>query len=247
MWFTSLRQKFTTQSNNKKITESKQIRSLVSKIQKSRAHLTIRVKDRRGTEHEFASFLLKIDRQLAQPRLVFDELFPLVGNRLLKVGDNFNVHLDSNGIVIEFAARILRVEHEQESALYYCTLPEHVSHQQRKAYRVKIQNKLDFPVMLMSDNRSAIKGNLGDLSHTGMRVDLYQSVNPPLQQGEIIQNCYVAIAKGKSLRFSAQIKHVGNHRSEERKYIGLHFTKFEKNGGQAISKLVLALQSKGKK
>ncbi|MBL4865110.1 MAG: flagellar brake protein [Pseudomonadales bacterium] len=248
MWFSNLRQKFTTQSNKKKITESKQIKSLLSKIQKARTHLTVNVEDRHGKAQDFASFLLKIDKQLVKPRLVFDELFPLTGNKLLKAGDDFNVHVDSNGIIIEFSARILRIEQEKNSALYYCDYPEKVTHeQQRKAYRVKIKNKLEFPVMLMSDNRSAIKGNLGDLSNTGMRVDLYQPVDPPLQKGEIIQNCYVAVAKGKSLKFSAQIKHIGTNRAEKRKFVGLHFTNLEKNGDQLISKLVLTLQSQGKK
>jgi len=247
MWFTNLRQKFTAQSNTKKITENRLIQVLLSKIQKARTHLTVRMPVN-GEVQEFASFLLRIDKQLNDPRLVFDELFPTTGNKFCKVGKSLNIHVESNGVIIDFSVIITHIENEDGAALYYCDYPEKISHkQQRKAYRVGIRNRLDFPVMLMSDNRSPIKGVLGDLSNNGMRVDITQNFQPPLQTGETFQNCYITLDNGETIQCAAQIKHIASNRMEQRKSIGLQITSYIKNGERIISKLVIELQTRGKR
>lgn len=215
--------------------------SVIERLVQARAPLSVQIEK---YQHKlYNSYLLKLDQESAEPRLLIDELMPLQANELTKVGAHLIVKSSHRGVEFKFKTQVLDIEKELNSTLYLTSLPDKIIQSQpRNAYRVAAKKFTKIPVSFASRGRGILKGTLSDLSNSGIGITVPKAIEPGLQANEFIDSCYITLDNGTSIEFSMQIKHVVYSNLDRSTYIGGRFTSFKRNNEKLMERLVAQLQ-----
>lgn len=211
-----------------------QIVSILNRLQRERALLTVRVP---GFNQEFRSAVLTVDGR--QRIVTLDELHPERGHELVGVDTELRILSRTNGIETRFQLRVAAVGIENGVYYYTTALPDEILyHQRRQFVRVPVRLTLQRRCRL-SDNERAIDIHLSDLSAGGFGA--YVRDGAEIRRGETLR-FEIELEGIEPLTGEVEIRHIHQDKAHRRLLMGTRFTGLQPRERSRIGRLVTALQ-----
>ena len=186
------------------IDNPQRIHSLLSQCAKQRVQLHFSL-NRRG--EFFSAELEKLDETHAC--LYFSELRPRLGQRLLRGTRRLQIFTQLNGSEINFEADVIRVKSALFRTRNCLAMPKKIKYfQRRQDHRVHISMAMDVHASINSSDGDALRGQIRDLSSSGMRVQFYQSTPGRFDQLPIVQDCVIALPEDEPIRCRFTVHHM---------------------------------------
>ena len=213
----------------------------LSRLASSRVPISIQIANH---QHKlFNSYFLNLYEKGGLCQLVLDELMPKQGNELIQPGQAIVISCSHQGVEYKFKTRIVEIERDKDSVLYFAEQPCKISKSQpRNAYRVPVKKFTSIPISIITKGRGILKGSLADISNSGVGISIPKSISPPIHNNERINSCYITLDNGETLEFSLQVKHVVFNSFDQSTYVGGSYLDFKKQSKRTLDKLVARLQ-----
>lgn len=154
-------------------------------------HLFVQVRLDKTQEVQ-RSMLLSLDSK--QHCLWLDQLMPRVG--LSRLHDAFwTVSWRDQGVMWRFQSRLLEVKGKFPDQTYKLAMPEKLLHHQRRgAFRVQLHHDQVVPVLICLPGGKRFKGDLNDLSATGLSASFTEpELSGLLPRGVKIEPCLIGL------------------------------------------------------
>ena len=136
----------------------------------------------------FQSYVIEVDRQ--KNRLILDEMIPNDAERFLQNGEPFRIEAFHEGVRVAWEClQAVQIAEHQGSRCYFCPIPQEVHyHQRRNAFRAQLKQSEQVRVELAGDKlRSAVAGQLLDISATGCKLRFPGDATHGLQTGQVYE------------------------------------------------------------
>jgi c-di-GMP-binding flagellar brake protein YcgR len=136
----------------------------------------------------FQSYVIEVDRQ--KNRLILDEMIPNDAERFLQNGEPFRIEAFHEGVRVAWEClQAVQIAEHQGSRCYFCPIPQEVHyHQRRNAFRAQLKQSEQVKVELAGDKlRSAVAGQLLDISATGCKLRFPGDATHGLQTGQVYE------------------------------------------------------------
>ncbi|MDQ2068499.1 flagellar brake protein [Natronospira bacteriovora] len=216
--------------------QTARIRQLLIRLRDQRSLLNARFQGRR---EKYGTLL--IDADLEKGELLFDELTPTDGDRLVRLHGRFQVvgHLD--GAEITFPVKVIRREVHDGLGCYRTTLPDTIRyHQRRRAFRVEVPARPPSRIVLATPEGAWFEGRLADISITGAGFQINTDKADELPEGTHCE-CHLDLPSG-TVETPAEIRFNKPITDSNRSRLGLQFTRIQPADRRRIEKFVVQLQ-----
>lgn len=218
------------------VDSASRIRQLLIRLRDQRSLLTATF---RGRSDAFGTLLLAVNPD--DDQLVFDELTPIDGDRLVRLHGEFRVSGQLDGAEISFPVTIKERDTDGEIASYTASIPHSVHyHQRRRAFRVEAPPRPDCRVVVTTGEGDWFEGVLADISITGIGFRMNGDKALGLPRGSHA-DCHIELPDGSietpiEIRFSQPIKGKSFNR------VGAQFTRLHPTDRRRIERFVTKLQ-----
>jgi c-di-GMP-binding flagellar brake protein YcgR len=145
----------------------------------------------------FQSYLVDVDRE--KNTIALDEMIPRDGERFLLAGEPFRVEGFHDGVRIAWEGNgPLTIDDSNDGRCYRGALPEEVVyHQRRNAFRAALKLAQLVSVEMGGDKlKSAVNGQLLDISATGCKLRFDGDITERLQLGQVYERFIAALPFG---------------------------------------------------
>lgn len=146
------------------VDDKQEIETLLFRLTMQDRRLTVTAP---GLGDRFSTMLLKVDPK--RDRLLFDELTPTEGNRLLVPGYDIHFYGWLNGVELDFVTRIERNARGEGMSCFSARLPTAVRYEQRRGhYRIRTHPRAKLRAALRPDGPGRHDADVIDLSMSGV-------------------------------------------------------------------------------
>jgi c-di-GMP-binding flagellar brake protein YcgR len=222
----------------RRLTDPRQIASILQRVRESRTLLTARVP---RVEGSFLTTLLDVDPR--RQRLRIDELNPSAGHEaLLRVG---LVSLSTRlaGVEVAFRSSIERVDAGRGAAFYTLPFPSVLLyHQRRDTHRVEVPPPLTVRAWLVGPDEERLPAEVRDLSPEGLCLQVAAGRLPRLEAGQRLQGCDLLLPDGLRVGCDLEVRWVRGGEGRRPWRIGARFVALSGAHGRAIAQLVAQLE-----
>lgn len=218
------------------VNSASRIRQLLIRLRDQRSLLTANF---RGRSDAFGTLLLAVNPD--DNELVFDELAPIDGDRLVRLHGEFRVSGQLDGAEISFPVTVKERDTDGEIASYTAPIPQSIHyHQRRRAFRVEAPPRPNCRVVITTDEGDWFEGVLADISITGIGFRMNGDKALELSRGTRA-DCHIDLPDGSvetpiEIRFSQPVQ--GKPFSR----MGAHFTRLHPSDRRRIERFVAKLQ-----
>ena len=188
------------------------------------------------------SSIIEVDRE--RNRIIFDEMIPTDGERLLKNGETFHVEAFHEGVRITWECKSAVQFSEKDGARCYTTTlpPELVQHQRRSAFRATIKPSQAIKAELAdSKYKLLLLGQLLDISGTGCKLSVPGDISQKVQTGQVYERLSAQLPIGK-LNVQVELRHTHYNDKRDKTELGMRFFKASGNEQRLIERFVFQLQ-----
>ncbi|WP_244507139.1 flagellar brake protein [Pseudomonas panipatensis] len=195
----------------------------------------------------FQSFVVAVDRE--RRVIALDELIPNDGERYLQNGEHFRIEAFHEGVRIAWECRQNAQFAELDGArCYWLPLPAEVLyHQRRNAYRATLSQTQPVAVELGGEKlKSALSGNLLDISATGCKVRFQGDVSGRLQSGQLYERFIARLPFG-AVTLEVEMRHVQFDEKAGVSFAGLRFHRINGLEQRHIERFVYQLQREARR
>lgn len=227
------------------ITNSQQIYSILTAVQKSRTPITIKFE---GSEKYYTSIILKTN--LEQQHLIIDEIAPEKGHLLVMQDAAFSIRGSHNGVSLFFRPNVINGSGTENGiAFYRIALPQEMIYQQRRgSFRAPVPRALNIHATLTASSRNqSLSGRLHDISISGCRINFEGEVAPQLIRGDIFENAAITLPEASCISYPLTLKHSRYVRELNETTCGFEFQGIDKTGQRTVDRFVYFLQREARR
>ena len=219
------------------LTQRDEIVSLLNKINSKHSLLTIVLNT---AEECFGSTILEINKE--ENYLVLDELYPIQGHELIKVGTEISLNAHHAGAFVNFTNTIEAIGSNDDAAYYKISIPGEIEyHQRRNTYRVTTSMSEPIPVNLVNEENVLVSAELRDISLGGVCLRLNDSSHVTFKDGDHIPTCLIQVSKDRKILSSLNICHVEKINETGSLRIGAEFGSISKFDQRELEHLIATL------
>ncbi len=158
-----------------------------------------------GRQNVYQSIILDINLQGRY--LLLDDLFPDVGEDVIKLGDMLTIRHHRQGRLLSFSSRVIHISYSHGAPCYAVELPEEVGYRQRRLYpRMALGNQTPLTVRLKSPWKTPWFATAHNLSAGGMRLSVGGNILEQLNRGSIMPACEFSLGNDLTVSCQARIK-----------------------------------------
>jgi c-di-GMP-binding flagellar brake protein YcgR len=232
-------------SNDRIFDQANSISHLLSEISLSRGIIIVRIMSAENvtSTQKYSTAIINVNT--AKKIIELDELIPKEANDRIKPGTSLLATTVHQGCNISFNVKVLTRKESGGAPLYFAKLPTKVKRvQQRNAFRVKISSVQQLVVQLMTNERPTLKGLMIDVSATGLRIEVQDSISPSLKSSEIIENLFIKFDDKSSVRCKGEIRHWLYDRNRKNTIIGVRFIDIDGGSQRLVNRFINDVQRK---
>lgn len=221
-----------------------EIMANLRQLQQSHDPLIITFHER---NQRFQSYVIDVDRD--RNLLIFDELMPSDGERYLLNGEAFNVEAFHEGVRVAWKCEQgVRIGEHEGARCYFSTLPTEVTyHQRRSAYRAPLKQAELIKIELAGDKlRTAIPGQLLDISATGCKLRMPGNISSSLQSGQVYERFTAKFPFG-AMTTAIEVRHVQYEEKFDITFIGARFHRINGQEQRLVERFVYQLQREARR
>ncbi|MGE6791604.1 flagellar brake protein [Pseudomonas guineae] len=213
-------------------------------LQQANDPLTITFHER---NQRFQSYVIEVDRD--KNLLILDELMPSDGERYLTNGETFNVEAFHDGVRVAWQCeQSVRIAEHQGVRCYFSAMPPEITyHQRRSAFRAPLKQNESIKIELAGAKlRSALPGELLDISATGCKLRLPGSLGSNLQAGQVYERFTVKFPFG-AMTTALEVRHVLFDEAVDSTFIGARFHRISGQEQRLVERFVYQLQREARR
>lgn len=214
------------------------IRSLLDRIQASRALLSVRIPSVSGL---FTSLILNIDHDAGW--IMIDELNPEEGHRKFLDVRKLTVYSEFDGVDIRFDGTLIEAGIQDKIYYYKINFPDTLKYfQRRSAYRVHVLRATEIAVILMVTDGEYYKGTLYNISSGGLGIKFTKAAPKGIQHGQIIRECEIRFPDGEKFICALEARHLILIRNNEQSLLGARFINLNNVQQRTINRFIALLE-----
>lgn len=190
----------------------------------------------------FQSYVIEADRD--KNLLILDELMPSDGERYLISGETFSVEAFHDGVRVAWKCeQNVRIAEHQGARCYFSPMPTEVLyHQRRSAYRAPIKQAELIKIELAGNKlRTALPGQLLDISATGCKLRFPGDISSSLQAGQVHESFSARFPFGV-MTTPVEIRHVQYEDKVDTTFVGARFHRISGQEQRQVERFVFQLQ-----
>lgn len=195
----------------------------------------------RDSSQTFYTSILEL--QQSKNLLLFDELSPKPGNRLVSQNGSIKLSTFINGVHLSFHLNDVTVYQSGKRIIYQSKIPEMVYYPQRRTSpRIVLDSTaIDFQGT-SKDSGMVIKGSVYDISRTGLCISYNKSGNT-LLNGDRLTSCLIYLPDDNTFAFDLAVRSVRKlHSNALQKQIGGYFNTLSPQNQHKLDRYVSALE-----
>ncbi|WP_339079724.1 flagellar regulator YcgR PilZN domain-containing protein [Pseudomonas sp. TMP9] len=195
----------------------------------------------------FQSYVIEVDRD--KKLLVLDELMPSDGERYLVNGEAFSVEAFHEGVRVAWKCeQTVRIAEHGGARCYFSAMPlEVVYHQRRSAFRAPLQPSESIKIELSGDKlRTALPGELLDISATGCKLRFAGTLGSNLQAGQVYERFTAKFPFG-AMTTAIEVRHVQYEENLNTTFIGARFHRINGQEQRLVERFVFHLQREARR
>lgn len=195
----------------------------------------------------FQSYVIAVDRD--KNLLILDELMPNDGERYLANGETFNVEAFHEGVRVAWKCEqnVRITEHEGARCYFSSIPPEVIYHQRRSAFRAPLKQGELIKIELAGDKlRTAIVGQLLDISATGCKLRFLGNISTNLQAGQVYERFTARFPFGP-MTTAIEVRHVQYEDKLDITFIGARFHRINGQEQRLVERFVYQLQREARR
>lgn len=193
-----------------------------------------------GSPTRYSAHITSTD--LKSRSFFMERVLPLEGNDLIRAGNRFTVHCDTEGIRIEFRMSG-RLMYQPNKGQYRAEFPSSILYlQRRKAYRVAVPAAHQIYLLLkMADEQGDLSGQVLDMSSDGFKAKFKGNVKKRLQEQGEFSVARLRFNRQHDMDCSLSVHHVEiDHQSNT--ISGFSFTSVSAAAQRYLDRLITELQ-----
>ncbi|MGB4073239.1 flagellar brake protein [Pseudomonas sp.] len=221
-----------------------EIMANLRQLQQSHDPLIITFHER---NQRFQSYVIDVDRD--KNLLILDELMPSDGERYLLNGEAFNVEAFHEGVRVAWKCeQAVRITEHEGARCYFSPMPTEVTyHQRRSAYRAPLKLAELIKIELAGDKlRTAIPGQLLDISATGCKLRIPGNISNSLQAGQVYERFTAKFPFG-AMTTAIEVRHVQYEEKLDITFIGARFHRINGQEQRLVERFVYQLQREARR
>ena len=195
----------------------------------------------------FQSYVIDVDRE--KNLLILDELVPNDGERYLANGEPFSVEAFHEGVRVAWQSeQTVRITEHDGSRCYFSPMPLEVTyHQRRSAFRAPLKQAELIKVQLAGDKlRTAIPGDLLDISATGCKLRFPGNISSSLQAGQVYERFTARFPFG-AMTTAIEMRHVLYEEKLDTTFVGARFHRINGQEQRLVERFVYQLQREARR
>lgn len=195
----------------------------------------------------FQSYLVEVDRE--RGLMALDEMIPNDGERFLKNGEAFHVEAFHEGVRIAWDCQHpVEIGELDGARCYWSALPpEIIYHQRRNAYRAPLKPAQLTPVKLAGDKlKTAVEGQLLDISATGCKLRFKGDVTNRLQAGQVYERFTADLPFG-AMTTAVELRHLQYEEKLDLSFAGVRFFRISGLEQRQVERFVYQLQREARR
>jgi c-di-GMP-binding flagellar brake protein YcgR len=200
-----------------------------------------------GRSQRFQSYVVEVDRD--KNLVIFDELVPNDGERYLLNGEPFNVEAFHDGVRAAWKCeQAVRITEYEGARCYFSPIPAEVTYYQRRsAFRAPLKQSELIKIELAGDKlRTAIPGQLLDISATGCKLRFPGNISNSLQAGQVYERLTVKFPFG-AVTTSIEMRHVQHEENVDITFVGARFHRINGQEQRLVERFVYQLQREARR
>jgi c-di-GMP-binding flagellar brake protein YcgR len=195
----------------------------------------------------FQSYVVEVDRD--KNLLILDELMPSDGERYLVNGEAFKVEAFHEGVRVAWQCeQNVRIAEHEGARCYFSAIPlEMTYHQRRSAFRAPLKQSESIKVELTGDKlRTALAGELLDISATGCKLRFPGNLDSKLQAGQVYERFTARFPFG-AMTTALEVRHVQHEEKFDSTFIGARFHRINGQEQRLVERFVYQLQREARR
>lgn len=238
--FASLKRRFQRDrsAGKERVTATPRIRAIVRQLKAEHELLCVKVP---GCEQPANTAILGITEQSGV--FYLDELNNDAAHQALLDKRQLSVSCRLQGMELRFAVALLKVEKQDGLALYEMALPKLITRTQRREnFRLRLGPGLVVPITIPSLEGETVKGEVFDLSATGIGAYLYTRNIPAC--GKTLTGVTLSLPRTRALKASIEIRFARPNAAQHMLRIGARFTDLASGQERQIARFLAEQQRK---
>jgi c-di-GMP-binding flagellar brake protein YcgR len=195
----------------------------------------------------FQSYVIDVDRE--KNLLILDELMPSDGERYLANGEAFNVEAFREGVRVAWKSeQNVRIAEHEGARCYFSPMPLEVTyHQRRSAFRAPLKQAELIKVELAGNKlRTALPGQLLDISATGCKLSFPGNISSSLQAGQVYERFTARFPFG-AMTTAIEMRHVQYEEKVDSTFVGVRFHRINGQEQRLVERFVYQLQREARR
>jgi c-di-GMP-binding flagellar brake protein YcgR len=195
----------------------------------------------------FQSYVVAVDRD--KNLMILDELMPSDGERYLVNGEAFNIETFHDGVRIAWQCeQNVRITEHQGARCYFSPIPPEMTyHQRRSAFRAPLKQSESIKIELAGDKlRTALPGQLLDISATGCKLRFPGSLSSNLQAGQVYER-FTAMFPFGAMTTALEVRHVQYEEKLDTTFVGARFHRINGQEQRLVERFVYQLQREARR
>jgi c-di-GMP-binding flagellar brake protein YcgR len=195
----------------------------------------------------FQSYVVEVDRD--KNLVIFDELVPNDGERFLLNGEIFNVEAFHDGVRVAWKCEhAVRIAEHEGARCYFSPIPSEITyHQRRSAFRAGLIQGEAVNIELSGDKlRTAIPGQLLDISATGCKLRFPGNISSSMQAGQVYERLTLKFPFG-TVTTAIEVRHVQYGEKVDATFVGVRFHRINGQEQRQVERIVYQLQREARR
>ena len=195
----------------------------------------------------FQSYVIEVDRD--KQFVILDEMIPRDGERFLLSGEAFRIEAFHEGVRVAWECeQDVRITEHEGARCYLSPLPSEVLyHQRRSAFRAPLKQTELIKVELAGDKlRTALPGQLLDISATGCKVRISGHVTGSLKSGQLYERFTLQFPFG-AMTTALELRHAQYEEKLDITFIGARFHRMSGLEQRQVERFVYQLQREARR
>jgi c-di-GMP-binding flagellar brake protein YcgR len=240
MFFASLKQTFHKKHapGRERITAAARINAIMRQLKEEHELLGVTVP---GCEQPANTAILGVSEK--RGIFLLDELNSDDAHRALLQNRKLRITCRLQGMELKFACALVNDSNDGGLAIYEIALPSQITRVQRRDnYRLRLDTGLVVPVSVPNLEGETVKGQVFDLSTSGIGAYLQTRNSPP--PGKLLHGVTLSLGRGRPLKTGIEIRFARQNTSNHMLRIGARFVDLETAQERQIARFLAEQQRK---
>lgn len=240
MFFASLKQTFhhNRAPGRERITAAARIHAILRQLKDEHELLGVTVP---GCEQPANTAILGVSEK--RGIFLLDELNSDDAHRALLQNRKLSISCRLQGMEMKFACALVNSSTDGGLAVYEIALPRQITRVQRRDnYRLRLDAGLVVPVTVPDLDGETVKGQVFDLSTSGIGAYLQTRNSPP--PGKVLRDVALSLGRGRPVKAAIEIRFARQNTSHHMLRIGARFVDLETAQERQIARFLAEQQRK---